>query len=276
MVEERDRQHPAFNSRAQASPAGIRPDAIATADLPTLTLGISTVPTSCEHCGSRFLNMEPPLGEHQRGMVTCGRCSRQACWLAAPMVAPVVRMHNARVTPPPPAPRDAVVTPILRSVISGRFHRGAGCSRACSVAYGHDAESHELYGRAMALAELAARPSGTVRTGPLTIDFDTEEVWIDGADLRLTPTEAAILRYLAERLGLLCLYVNISDAVWDRAMVETWASRLGPDRDPWHVLRVVVARMRGKLGSARRLIETVPTRGYRLRIEPPAEIGGGP
>lgn len=263
MVAERQRPHPAYNPLAQASPPGIRPDAEATASLPTLTPGVSRLPTACTHCGSCFLNVEPPLGEHQRGMVTCAQCSRQICWLAAPMRTAAFQPYQAPIPPRVPAVRDAVVSPMVRPIISARFERGPGCGRACSISYGHDAREHEIYGGLQVLREQNERPFGICRTGPLVIDCDARTVALAGAPVPLTATEWKILAVLAARLGVVCTYEEIFAAVWDHMIPD-----LG--RDNMHMLRIHVMRVRAKLGQARRLIETRKATGFMLRDVPPA------
>ena len=244
---------------------GPRADAESTADLPTLTPGRDRLPTACQHCSSRFLNTEQPLGQHQRGLITCGRCSRQLCWLAPGITTRSVAPSNPAIEA---AREGAEPQQTPRRVVSGRFNRGVGCGVACSTGYGHDPKTHEAWGRRMALAELQARPTGTVRTGSLVIDFDADLVTVDGADPGLTPNEHAILLYLAARLGGVCRHSEIVESVWGAEMAALWVI---PARShgKWHVLRVQVSRLRGKLGSSRSLLESIEGRGYILRTVPP-------
>src|SRR5262245_2173914 len=121
---------------------GPRADATSTADLPTLTPGLSSLPTSCQQCGSALLSTEPPLGEHRRGLVSCGGCGQQLCWLAPPLVTTRSRPHLDTVSSEATRACDEPVTPTLRRVLSGRFTTTPGCGPACSIAYGHDAATH--------------------------------------------------------------------------------------------------------------------------------------
>ena len=267
MVAERDRPNPAYKSPLPASPTGPRFDAEPTNELPTLTPGISTLPTSCQRCGSRFLNVEPPLGEHERGMITCGRCSRQLCWLKATVPTCALQMPYVAVTARPAVIRDAVVSPLVRPIIEARFKREPGCGQACSIVYGHDPATHEAYGRRQALREIEVRPAGIVRTGDLVVDFDTETVMVAGRDANLTPTETAIVLHLAGRLGTLCPYAEIIAAVWGHESNMLW-SMSRRQLHAQNTLRTNIDRTRGKLGAASRLIQTARTRGYLLSYEP--------
>jgi DNA-binding response OmpR family regulator len=143
----------------------------------------------------------------------------------------------------------------------GRFVRTDTCGALCSEQYGHHAETHDRAGREALYAELAARRSGQVRTGLLVVDFDTDRVTIAGAEPPLTPMERDVLGYLAAHLGAPCRHYDLIEAVWDTATAEAWT---GGQR-PSHTLRVVLSRLRVKLGAAGDLLETVIGRGYRLR-----------
>lgn len=259
--EERERQHrarvagPIFHGAASAA---VTP---ATAYIPTLRPGRDSLPTACQYCGSGLLNTEPPLGGHRRGLISCGTCGRQLCWLAGTI---------SRVrTPQPALPEPRVAT--LRPTIDSRFNRGPGCGPGCSIVFGHDPVTHERYGRETALAEMAERPSGIVRTGPLTIDLDAATIRANGRDLPLSPIERGLMLHLAAHAGRLCSPRQIVEAVWDAATADTWVS----GKETMHPLRTHMSRLRTRLGDAASLIETRIGMGYLLRTEPPTGQDGG-
>lgn len=282
--------------RSNARPLweGPRPDADPTHDLQTLTVGVNTLPTSCQNCASRFLHVDPPLGEHRRGMVTCGRCSRQVCWLAALTGYAGVPSASESVAPALDSPREA--PPARRLAASQLRHSepATGCGPTCRrervIVVGerkgaewreyHDPAAHDRYLTAVtfALAVMAAtRPRAAddvvVRTGALVVDLAMERVLVNGVERRLTPTEWEILAYLSQRLGALCSRESLLAVVWpSNVSRRNLVDKALDGADPYQVLRVHLQRLRPKLGPAGHLIESVTRRGYRLRVEPP--IGG--
>lgn len=229
---------------------GPREDAQSTADLPTLSPGISTPPTSCQHCGSALLNVEAPLGEHRRGLISCGTCGRQVCWLA-----PTI---TTRRGPEPAAPAPSPARPAIHA----RFERLPGCGPVCSIVYGHNPAAHEAYGRQQARSERQSAPRGVVKTGPLTVDFGASLILLDGRNAGLTPTEATIVESLAEHAGQLCPYEHVVSRAWGDSRGWAWPEAM-------HALRINMSRIRARLGAAGSLIETRVSRGYVLRLEPP-------
>ncbi len=148
-----------------------------------------------------------------------------------------------------------------------REFRGPGCTDFCRVVaaivpgvFGrtelllHDARSHETFGRAQALT-----PGGLtghdITTGPLLIRPLTADAYLDGEPLRLAPNEWKIVAVLARNVGGLVSREQILADVWG---AEYWGE--------YHLLRVNMARIRGKLGHAAELLETRPSRGYLLRL----------
>lgn len=93
--------------------------------------------------------------------------------------------------------------------------------------------------------------------GPLAIDYDAVTVYVAGAPVRLTKREFELLRYLVENRNRVLSRDRLLERVWglDR-QVETRS------------VDVHVGRLRGKLGSAGRHIETVIGMGYRFVEEP--------
>jgi two-component system KDP operon response regulator KdpE len=81
-------------------------------------------------------------------------------------------------------------------------------------------------------------------------------VWVDGLEVRLTPTEFSLLRILVLNRGLLMTHRQLLTEVW------------GPEyADATPVLRTHIANLRAKLqagGPRRRLIRTDSGIGYRF------------
>ena len=87
----------------------------------------------------------------------------------------------------------------------------------------------------------------------LTADFDAVAVAVDGAPIRLTRREFELLRYLVQNKNRVVSRDRLLERVWgyDR-LVETRS------------VDVHVGRLRSKLGTAGRQIETVVGLGYRF------------
>jgi two-component system phosphate regulon response regulator PhoB len=117
------------------------------------------------------------------------------------------------------------------------------------------------------LRELTARVRAVLRRGStveekgpagyqgthLNADFDAVAVTVDGAAIRLTRREFELLRYLVQNRNRVISRDRLLERVWgyDR-LVETRS------------VDVHVGRLRSKLGSAGRQIETVVGLGYRF------------
>jgi len=99
----------------------------------------------------------------------------------------------------------------------------------------------------------AERPAAGYRGDHLTADFDAIAVAVDGSAIRLTRREFELLRYLVQNKNRVVSRDRLLERVWgyDR-LVETRS------------VDVHVGRLRGKLGSAGRQIETVVGLGYRF------------
>jgi DNA-binding response OmpR family regulator len=91
------------------------------------------------------------------------------------------------------------------------------------------------------------------KRGALTIDFDAVLVTVSGASVKLTKREFELLCFLVENRNRVISRDRLLERVWgfDR-QVETRS------------VDVHVGRLRGKLGSAGRQIETVIGMGYRF------------
>lgn len=132
-----------------------------------------------------------------------------------------------------------------------------------------DAGADDYVTKPFAMNELLARiraglrrnrdPDEDVRqvvAGPIRIDLAKSLVTVDGAEVRLTPTEWRILELLARRAGALVGQSQILTEVW------------GPGYEQeTHYLRVYLATLRRKLEpdpSHPAYLITEPGQGYRL------------
>ena len=119
----------------------------------------------------------------------------------------------------------------------------------------HDPASHEAYGA----SQVNPPAPETLETGPLAVDFARGEARVNGAPVHLSAREWQLLRALARRPGELWPTPSLIVEAWGELYLETgWA----------HLLHVVLARLRQRLGVARDLIVNVPGVGYRLEIVP--------
>ncbi len=108
----------------------------------------------------------------------------------------------------------------------------------------------------------ALGPTGRLVLGPTTIDFDTREVSSHGRQVRLTPKEFDLLRYLAAHANKVLSHRQLLQAVW------------GPDYgDQVDYLRVIVNQLRKKIEprpASPAYLLTEPWVGYRLVV--PADV----
>ena len=102
----------------------------------------------------------------------------------------------------------------------------------------------------------ASRESSTdvVTIGPIRVDRAAHRVFVDGAEVELTPTEFKLLLTLVERRGRVQGRALLLETVWEAA----------PDIQT-RTVDMHIQRLRAKLGPAGDLIETVRGFGYRLR-----------
>ncbi|WP_395743161.1 response regulator transcription factor [Prosthecobacter sp.] len=100
------------------------------------------------------------------------------------------------------------------------------------------------------------RQSAEILVGPLKLDLLHHEVSLDDAALKLTPTEFALLKVLAEHAGRIVTQNQIMKQVW-----------AGQSSDPSEGLRVHINHLRKKLGEAGPRIVNEPGIGYRLEEE---------
>ncbi len=113
--------------------------------------------------------------------------------------------------------------------------------------------------RAARRAALPASESSSAQVGALRIDFAAREVSLNDAPLKLTKTEYALLRMLAENLGKVLTHRQLLRGVW------------GPECErETHYLRVYVGQLRKKIEADPdnpRYLVTESGVGYRLRGE---------
>ncbi|OCL37091.1 DNA-binding response regulator [Tessaracoccus lapidicaptus] len=117
----------------------------------------------------------------------------------------------------------------------------------------------ELVARVRAALRRAARPATTpwVETPTFTLDFSAMSATVDGAPVRLTPTEWKLVRLLTERVGEAITSEDILSEVWGPTYVKQT-----------HYLRVYMAQLRKKLEhgpQSPRHFLTVPGVGYRFQ-----------
>lgn len=93
-----------------------------------------------------------------------------------------------------------------------------------------------------------------LKIGPIRIDRGEHKVTVGDQEVELTPTEFKLLLTLAERRGRVQSRSLLLETVWDAA----------PDIQT-RTVDMHVQRLRGKLGVAGELIETVRGFGYRIR-----------
>jgi len=101
-------------------------------------------------------------------------------------------------------------------------------------------------------------PGGPMKLGAVEIDFDTRRLIAKGKQVRLTPKEFDLLRYLVTHANKVVSHRELLQAVW------------GPDYgDQVDYLRVFVNQLRKKIEpnpSAPIYLLTEPWVGYRLQV----------
>jgi two-component system KDP operon response regulator KdpE len=95
-----------------------------------------------------------------------------------------------------------------------------------------------------------------ISSAGLVLDLERRAVSVDGDEVRLTPTEYSLLKYLALNAGKVLTHAMILREVWGAEYV-----------DDTHVLRTYVNQLRSKLhddSASPRFIRTDPGVGYRF------------
>jgi DNA-binding response OmpR family regulator len=117
----------------------------------------------------------------------------------------------------------------------------------------------ELRELSMRLTALLRRgsvaPSRKVQAGPLEIDPEAHSALVNGAPLKLTATEFAVLEFLSRHPNLVFSADALIDRVWGSS------SEISPD-----TVRVYIKRLREKLGTAGHgeLLQNVHGVGYKF------------
>jgi len=99
-------------------------------------------------------------------------------------------------------------------------------------------------------------PSLTVEVGPLKVDPDKHVVTVDGATLKVSPTEFSVLEFLARHHDQVFDTAALLDRVWRSS------SDVSPD-----TVRVYIRRLRDKLAEAGHptLLQNIHGVGYKLQ-----------
>jgi len=100
------------------------------------------------------------------------------------------------------------------------------------------------------------RPPAASVIGDLEIDFERRIAKVAGKRLALTPREWDLLAVLAERSGRVVTQREL--------LISLWGANHIADRQ---YLRVLIGRLRGKLGRAGDQLQTIPGVGYQLGVE---------
>jgi two-component system, OmpR family, response regulator PhoP len=119
-------------------------------------------------------------------------------------------------------------------------------------------EYPELAARVKALLRRSMKAaSEVVSFGPISLDFSSQAVKLDGEPLELTAFEYRLLEYLVRERARVVPKQELSDYLYPH----------GEDRDS-NVLEVLIGRLRRKLDPEGKLapIETVRGRGYRFTL----------
>ena len=106
---------------------------------------------------------------------------------------------------------------------------------------------------------LPTEQESTFQSGELRIDFARRQVWVANREIKLTPTEYEILKYLAANAGKVVTHQQLLRQVWGPAYVN----------EP-HYVRVYVGQLRHKIETdpaQPQYILTEPGVGYRLRVQ---------
>jgi len=97
-------------------------------------------------------------------------------------------------------------------------------------------------------------PQSQLSFGPIKIDRESHQVWVEGAEVALTLLELNLLTTLIERRGKTQSRAQLLTDVWETSAELTTRT-----------VDTHVKRLRDKLGAAGELIQTVRGVGYRFK-----------
>jgi DNA-binding response OmpR family regulator len=116
---------------------------------------------------------------------------------------------------------------------------------------------NELLARVNALGRRFAAPASSVlRSGDVTLNVETREVWRGERRIELSERECALLKVLMREPGRAFSRMELSERVWERA--HDYDTKL---------IEIYISRLRKKIdeGSTKPLITTVRHMGYAVR-----------
>jgi len=154
---------------------------------------------------------------------------------------------------------NQVETPVLiLSGLSDVGHKSKGLNIGADDYLIKPFDNRELLARIEALLRrFRGHDDSVVRTGDLTVNFDTQSVEIGGNRVYVTPKEYRILELLCRRQGVVLSKEVFLDHLY-----------AGRDEPETKIIDVFVCKLRKKLreaSSGKNYIETVWGRGYLLR-----------
>ncbi|HEV7127541.1 MAG TPA: response regulator transcription factor [Ktedonobacterales bacterium] len=157
----------------------------------------------------------------------------------------------------------SAVPVIVLSVRAGDRDKIAALDRGADDYLTKPFSIDELLARIRVALRHAAHSAGGEATGArfqsagLVLDFERRRVSVNDSEVRLTPTEYEVLKYLAMHAGRVITHRTLLRAVW------------GPEYESEaHYLRVFIGQLRRKIEpepSRPAYILTEPGIGYRLR-----------
>lgn len=148
-------------------------------------------------------------------------------------------------------PGQCNLVPVYRS---GKSH----ASKHTTWVVTHDPVIHEMHG---SLQEPQDKPQKPLRYRDLRIDVSSWLASIGGKRLPLSTTESKILMVLAQAPNTTVLYTRLIKVMWNNQY------SISNNPQDMHYLRVVISRLRKKLGVYGNIIDTVPRIGIRLSLD---------
>jgi two-component system phosphate regulon response regulator PhoB len=162
------------------------------------------------------------------------------------------------------AQRDAELPVIVLSARTGAEDRVLGFELGATDYVPKPFSPRELVLRVRAvLARSLGGSDHPLEFGPLRIDRTEHRVTVDGSEAKLTATEFRLLIFLVDHGGRVHERDRLLDLVWGTDVF------VGPRTVDAHI-----ANLRGKLGRAGTMIQTVRGFGYRFAAPDPAPKTG--